>query len=100
MRLSAIPATPETAVQAKYRLSAYPNPSGANFRLEIESTQPATVRLGIHDLLGREVASRTLDLVPGLHTIGAAQLPTLVPGQYIVTLYTLTGVETLRLVKW
>ena len=93
------PAALETMAQPAYKLSAYPNPAGTHFRLEIEASAAAAARLDIRDLLGRPVATRRLDLAPGMNTVAAAQLPALAPGQYIISLYTSTGVETLRLVK-
>ena len=93
------PAAVETMAQPAYKLSAYPNPAGTHFRLEIEASAAAAARLDIRDLLGRPVATRRLDLAPGMNTVAAAQLPALAPGQYIISLYTSTGVETLRLVK-
>lgn len=89
----------ETMAQPAYKLSAYPNPAGTHFRLEIEASAAAAARLDIRDLLGRPVAARRLDLAPGMNTVAAAQLPALAPGQYIISLYTSTGIETLRLVK-
>lgn len=94
-----VPAKPVSATAPTFRLSAYPNPSGSHFRLEIEASDAAAVRLVICDIMGREIVTRPLDLVPGLNTVGAAQLPALEAGQYFVSLYTPNGVETLRLVK-
>lgn len=94
-----LPAKSEMMVQPKFKLSAYPNPVGHYFRLEIEASQAADVRLIVYDLLGRELTARSLDLIPGLNTVSSVQLPGLVAGQYMVTLHTPTGVETLRLIK-
>ena len=98
-QLLAVPVVLETTATPSYRLSAYPNPAGAHFRLEIEASAAAAARLEIRDVLGREVAGRPLELTPGMNTLPDAQLPALAPGQYIISLYTPASVETIRLVK-
>ena len=95
-------ATAAVDVQPGYELSVYPNPAGNNFRLNIEAThhtRTTAARLVLYDLLGRTLTTLNLELAPGLNTIKSDQLPDLAPGQYVVTLYTPAGVETLRLVK-
>ncbi len=94
-----IPAPFEAVMEDEYQFSVYPNPADANFRLEIEASAAAVARLEIHDLLGREIANRPLNLVPGLNSYASAQLPVLLPGQYVISLFTSLGVRTLRLVK-
>ncbi|MBP6825766.1 MAG: T9SS type A sorting domain-containing protein [Saprospiraceae bacterium] len=89
----------ETAALSVYRLSVYPNPAGVHFRLEIEAPAAAAARLEIRDVLGREVIRRSLDLAPGMNAVPDAQLPPLAQGQYIISLFTSAGVETIRLVK-
>jgi hypothetical protein len=94
-----IPTQSETQKQVVYRLSVYPNPAGAAFRLQVETSDACLAQLSIRDALGREVFSRSLDLHEGMNTLPSAQLPALAPGHYVVSLYTPTGVEILRMVK-
>jgi hypothetical protein len=82
-----------------YHLSAYPNPTAAVFRIQIEASAPCAARLSIADALGRSVFDRALDLQAGLTSLPSAQLPALAPGTYLVSLHTPAGVETLRLVR-
>lgn len=82
-----------------YHLSAYPNPTAAVFRIQIEASAPCAARLSIADALGRSVFDRALDLQAGLTALPSAQLPALAPGAYLVSLHTPAGVETLRLVR-
>gem|GEM_PF-1171348 len=94
-----VPTQPETQKKTVYRLSVYPNPAGAAFRLQVEASDACPVQLSIRDALGREVFNRSLDLGEGMNTLLSTQFPALSPGHYTVSLHTPASVETLRFVK-
>ena len=80
-----------------FALSVYPNPSTSVFRLNIEANVAAQVRLIIQDVLGKNWFEKALDLAPGLNRIGSETLPALPPGQYVISLHTPNGVQSLRM---
>lgn len=99
MALLPVPKLSDASPAPRYHLSAYPNPTAAVFRLQIEATVPCSARLRISDALGRTVLDRSLELVEGLTVLPAAQMPKLTPGTYLVSLHTPAGVETLRILR-
>ncbi|MEQ1746458.1 MAG: T9SS type A sorting domain-containing protein [Saprospiraceae bacterium] len=99
MALVSVPVLQEADQVPLYHLSVYPNPSATVFRLQIEATVPCAARLSICDALGRQVYERSLDLAEGLTSLPSTQLPPLAEGSYLVSLFTPTGVETLRTVR-
>jgi hypothetical protein len=82
-----------------FALSVYPNPIASVFRLNIEANVAAQVHLSIQDVLGKTWFEKTLDLVPGLNRIGSEALPTLPTGQYVISLHTPNGVQSLRIIR-
>ena len=99
MALLPVPKLSDASPAPRYHLSAYPNPTAAVFRLQIEATVACSARLLLTDALGRTVLDRSLELVEGLTVLPAAQMPKLAPGTYLVSLHTPTGVETLRILR-
>jgi hypothetical protein len=99
MALLPVPKLSDASPAPRYHLSAYPNPTAAVFRLQIEATVACSARLRISDALGRTVLDRSLELVEGLTVLPAAQMPKLTPGTYLVSLHTPTGVEPLRILR-
>jgi hypothetical protein len=75
----------------------YPNPSASVYRLNIEANVAAQVRLIIQDVLGKNWFEKAMDLAPGLNRIGSETLPALPPGQYVISLHTPNGVQSLRM---
>jgi len=82
-----------------FALSVYPNPSASIFRLNIEANVSAQAHLSIQDVLGKTWFGKSLDLVPGLNRIGSEALPALPLGQYVISLHTPNGVQSLRLIR-
>lgn len=82
-----------------FALSVYPNPSASIFRLNIEANVSAQAHLSIQDVLGKTWFDKSLDLVPGLNRIGSETLPALPTGQYVISLHTPNGVQSLRLIR-
>jgi hypothetical protein len=82
-----------------FALSVYPNPSASIFRLTIEANVAAQAHLSIQDVLGKTWFDKSLDLVPGLNRIGSETLPALPLGQYVISLHTPNGVQSLRLMR-
>jgi hypothetical protein len=82
-----------------FALSVYPNPSASIFRLNIEANVAAQVHLSIQDVLGKTWFDKSLDLVPGLNRIGSETLPALPLGQYVISLHTPNGVQSLRMIR-
>jgi len=80
-----------------FALSVYPNPSASVYRLNIEANVAAQVRLIIQDVLGKNWFEKAMDLAPGLNRIGSETLPALPPGQYVISLHTPNGVQSLRM---
>jgi hypothetical protein len=80
-----------------FALSVYPNPSASIFRLNIEANVVAQAQLSIQDVLGKTWFDKSLDLVPGLNRIGSEALPLLPAGQYVISLHTPNGVQSLRM---
>ncbi|MDX2278344.1 MAG: T9SS type A sorting domain-containing protein [Saprospiraceae bacterium] len=82
-----------------FALSVYPNPSASVFRLNIEANVAAKAHLRIQDVLGKTWFEKSLDLASGLNRIGSETLPTLPTGQYVISLHTPNGVQSLRLIR-
>jgi len=82
-----------------FALSVYPNPSASVFRLNIEANVAAEAHLSIQDVLGKTWFENSLDLASGLNRIGSETLPTLPTGQYVISLHTPNGVQSLRLIR-
>ncbi len=72
---------PEPSLPGDLRI--YPNPSGPNATLAISLEAPSSVRITLHDILGRDLG-RVLDtrLSAGSHQV-ALTGPTLAPGTYM-----------------
>ena len=63
--------TPTLAVEAEGIAlgEAYPNPARDDISIEVTVSAPSDVTVGLYDTTGRQVASRSLQLEPGSHTI-------------------------------
>ncbi len=73
-----------------------PNPARGSVELSFDLAQAGTVRLSVHDALGREVAVPVNDtLQPGLHAIALAT-DALAPGVYVIRLVAGDQVVTQR----
>lgn len=77
----------------------YPNPIRSSYSLRIDAAWPEAVEMHLVDILGRVVASRTLDIQPGLQQIRGEIPPGLAAGVYFMTLRSDTAVQTVTLVK-
>ncbi len=91
-----------TAAESPVRqhLSVYPNPAGRHFRIDIwVAAAQAEASLLITDMTGRTVLQKHLDLPVGTTTLRSVDLPqTLPPGTYTLTLESVAGRDTKRLV--
>ena len=95
--LTAPPVSAEAApADAVFALTVGPNPTttGATARFELDV--PATVRLTVHDVLGREASGSEHALAAGAHAL-PLPLTGLAPGVYLVRLATGTHAVAVRL---
>jgi hypothetical protein len=104
LEISEIPPLVQSKIQdldekPVFALSVYPNPSASIFRLNIEANVVAQAQLSIQDVLGKTWFDKSLDLVPGLNRIGSEILPLLPAGQYVISLHTPNGMQSLRLIR-
>ena len=77
----------------------YPNPVRSSFNLRVDATRPEAVEMRLVDILGRVVATRTLDIQPGVQQVRGEMPPELAAGVYFMTLRSSTAVQTVKLIK-
>ncbi|MBL7827073.1 MAG: T9SS type A sorting domain-containing protein [Saprospiraceae bacterium] len=80
-----------------WEATAYPNPAGERFRLELNLPAASGCRMVVYDLLGNAHWAFQKEFQAGHHILN--DLPALPAGQYLIRFDTDWGSKTLRLVK-